>query len=109
MRRRATLEEQARCNELGCGPSGWKAACPLHGATLIYVLYNDQTADYPGEWVVRRQLAKAGEISRDAELSARGKTKEECVKNFLAKPFVGSMTYLARDPSDDQVIEGTFV
>jgi hypothetical protein len=111
-RRRATPAEQARCRELGCGPDSWRAACPLHGkGTLpIYVVYNERTTDYPGEWVVRRQTVVDGEVIVDAELAARGPTKKECFGDLLLKhPHVGSMTYLARSADDDPVIDGTFL
>jgi hypothetical protein len=75
---------------------------------MSYVLYNDKTKECPGEWVVRRHLTKQGETSVDLKPSARGRTRQECVDTLLRKhPFVGSMTYVARE--DDSVVEGAFV
>ena len=76
----------------------------------IYVLYNDRTSDYPGEWVVRRQVAFEGEVRRDPDLLARGATQDECVNTLLADhPHIGGLVYLARSSSDDPCIAGTFL
>ncbi len=113
MNRKARPAERMKCQELGCSSSAWHADCPLHGKAnglQFYVLFNDTTSDYPGEWVVRRQEVKGGEILNDPYLLARGATREECVANLLeAHPHVGSMTYLARQSEDDPVIAGTFL
>ncbi len=76
----------------------------------VYVLYNDTTTDYPGEWVVRRQVAMGGQIHRDAKLSARGTSRATCLDNLLAAcPVVGTLVYIVRDPSDDPCIDGSFL
>ena len=77
----------------------------------VYVLYNDTTKDYPGEWVVRLHRVAAGVTAElDPALTARGSTKEECLASLFEKhPEVGSMIYLHRLEDDDPVIEGTFI
>ena len=80
-------------------------------ADVMFVLYNDTTSDYPGEWVVRRQATHEGQIFKDSNLSARGKTRKECVaKLFKAFPTVfTSFVFIARSPQDDPVIAGTWL
>lgn len=74
----------------------------------LYVLYNDTTSDYPGEWVVRRQVfGKAGKITIDKELSARGATKDKCIDAlFEAHPETRDMVFFK---DDNPCIEGTFL
>jgi hypothetical protein len=76
----------------------------------VYVLYNDTTSDYPGEWVVRRQVVDGGKIQRDKELSARGPTRDACeLALFEAVPEAASMMFLNRWPGDDPCIAGTYL
>lgn len=74
-----------------------------------WVLY-ENPLDFPGEWVVRRQVAAAGNLYPDAEIAARGTTREACVKVLLEKhPKVQGMAWIPRHPTDDPVIDGCWM
>lgn len=75
-----------------------------------FVVYGPTTTDYPGEWVVRRQLIQGGEIVIDVELTARGKTLKQCLDALHgAAPITQGMTFIPRSEADDEVIHGTFM
>lgn len=113
MKERATDEQRAACQAVGCEPAAWHEDCPLHGTSNnlpVYVLYNDTTHDYPGEWVARLHVASAKGALVNPELTARGRSREECVANLVqAVPRVASMVFMGRSPNDDPVIAGIFL
>lgn len=79
------------------------------GELVSWVLY-ENPSDFPGEWVVRRQLVAAGEVRSDPDLAARGATREECVKALLDRyPEVRALEWLPRHPTDDPVIDGSWM
>jgi len=79
-------------------------------ALPIYVLFNDTTTDFPGEWVVRKQEVVEGKVVRDRELTARGVSRGDCeAALFEAVPAVRYMQFLDRWPNDDPCIAGTYL
>jgi hypothetical protein len=79
-------------------------------ALPIYVLFNDTTTDFPGEWVVRKQTVVEGKVRRDKELTARGASREDCeAALFEAVPAARYMQFLDRWPNDDLCIAGTYL
>lgn len=74
-----------------------------------WVLY-ESPSDFPGEWVVRRQVASAGHLYPDAEIAARGMTREACVKALREQhPEVRALAWVPRHPTDDPVISGSWM
>lgn len=81
----------------------------MGGGLQIWVLY-ENPSDYPGEWVVRRQVSRASEIRLDRELAARGATREACeTALFERHPEVRRLAWLPRHSTDDSVIVGTWM
>lgn len=81
----------------------------MRGAFTAWVLY-ESPADFPGEWVVRRQTANGEAIFPDPELSARGTTREECVNALMAThPEVRALAWVPRHHTDDPVIAGSWI
>jgi hypothetical protein len=75
----------------------------------VFTLYYDPK-DYPGEWVVRRHVVKNGEAVADSNLSARGATKEDCLRTlYVFHPETRFMTWLDRCRDDDPCIAGVLL
>lgn len=73
------------------------------------MLYHSPT-DFPGEWVVRRQVARAGQVEADLPLAARGVTLEGCVAVLRERhPRTAALAWINRHPSDDPKIVGCWV
>lgn len=83
---------------------------PFYAESLrFWVLYHD-TSDHPGQWVVRAHTIEAGRSVPAPDLSANGRTREECLAFLFARhPHVRQLFWLPRDPSDDPVIVGCWV
>jgi hypothetical protein len=67
-------------------------------STVIYVVFDPTTKDYPGRYVVRRQIAHGGEIWIDAEPTGVTRTLEDARDTI---PDIEALTRLAKDPDED--------
>lgn len=82
---------------------------PSPDGVEVWVLYY-QPADFPREWVVRRQVARGGRIEFDADLSARGVTLEACVSDLRERhPRTRAMAWLSRSVGDEPQIIGCWM
>ncbi len=75
----------------------------------LWTLYAYPT-DFPDEWVVRRHLVDGAGVAHDAELTARGPTREACLAALrLAVPHVDQLAWLPREAGDVGCLVGSWV
>lgn len=71
----------------------------------LYVVYGPNTSDFPGKYLIRRQVAKNNRtIEIDEEVFAFGDSLED-----VRKKVPTGKHRLERDPSDDPVILETWL
>lgn len=74
----------------------------LQARLPMWVIYRQNTADYPGKWVARMHLTLPENATSRAVITA------DSLEEIRAALPAG-LTCLARDPKDDPVIEETWL
>lgn len=84
-------------------------AAPVPDGIEVWVLYYCPT-DFPGEWVVRRQVAGGDRITPDASPAARGVTLEACVSDLRGRhPQTRELLWVSRSTGDEPQIVGCWM